>query len=202
MHIDIGYFRKIRADVHCFIIGNGPGLVDYDLSLIGGHLTIGTNRSFLVHEPDILMWSDRTIVEQYRNELLQLEKSGVLLLPKNSASNQVGYTCNQAYVAELKSTGACAAHFAFEMGCRKVVMLGCGCCYRGSMTNFYGVNKDHDGGTLDRCREGLRWVRERWGEERVVVDPSVEEFNAFCGEDSSGVFDVMRKLGVVLSRHR
>lgn len=70
---DISNFKIENPPTDIFILGNGNSLNDYTPKSLEGSFLIGTNRSWLWGESDILVWRDPRITEEL--DFFEIEKN-------------------------------------------------------------------------------------------------------------------------------
>ena len=150
-----------------FIIGNGPSVNDYDISLLKDYFTVGINRAFKVLDPTILMWQD---IELWMTERAILPKLKAVKYSRNASDPRgIAYQFklmpgpfrlapNPMVLFGKGSTGPLAFEFVHSLGCDPIVLIGYDCQYRDGMTDFYGINNHHKKHTLPNCSRGLKWI--------------------------------------------
>lgn len=84
---DRNYLRKLSGQYQsqrCFIIGNGPSLTAEDLSAIRGHISLASNKIYLIYpqtdwRPDFYTVEDALVMEQCYREIFDLQGSQKLM---------------------------------------------------------------------------------------------------------------------------
>jgi hypothetical protein len=185
--------------VPCFIIGNGPSLAWYDISLIEKHFSIGINRAFYKIDPTILLWQDLQLWHTDKHNLL---KTIAIKYCRDRADIQGRFYHFKLSIGDYSlpesasvlhgrgSSGPLAFQLAYILGCNPIVLLGCDCCYRDNKTNFYGINPMHKPHTLRNCRKGLRWIRDSKCGRDVINCSDNKEF-----DNTQDLRDVVRTIG-------
>lgn len=119
-------WKNILDGETVFIIGNGPSILEENLSLLDGRFSIGINRCFKIYDPTILFWQDR---EMYaKNELDQIRRTKAIKVCKDSINNNdefskfrvekgnFSFDVLPQRLQGLGCTGALAAQLAVTMG--------------------------------------------------------------------------------------
>ena len=151
-----------------FILGNGPSISDYDLTLLDDFFTLGTNRIFLIYDPTVLIWQDKQIHTNHRKEV---DESKSIKICRNIYDkrkeffnfelklNPYKFGENTDLLHGRGNTGVLAAQLAVAMGCSSLVLLGTDCSYaEDGRTDFWGKNKDHRKYTLRMCNIAMTWL--------------------------------------------
>ena len=155
-----------------FVLGNGPHLLDSDLSLIKDMFSIGTNRICRVFQPTILLWQDA--------ELLKTDEESILLSHSiklcrdisdtdrrfnhfSISNKQDRFGTDPSMLAMHGCSGALAVQVAAAMGANAIVLLGMDCDYSGGKTDFYGTNVDHKPHTVSCFHLAMKWVEKCCG---------------------------------------
>lgn len=198
-------WRDKFSNVPCFILGNGPSLLDHNLSLLDNYLTIGINRCFYVFDPTILMWQD---VALWRSEFPKLHNTQSIKVVRDVADPKRLYYNFQLRGGSFQfkhcthilhgrgSTGPLAVQFAVAMGCSPVVLLGMDCKLgKEGQTDFYGINKHWTNQTLGSCLRGLEFIK---NESPVPIINCSN--NELWKQDN--LFDVMDLFGTEFARGR
>lgn len=146
-----------------FMIGNGPSLLEHDLSLLDGRFTIGSNRAFLAYDPTILVWQDRGMYkcsEPTNTTLEDIRKTQAIKICRDVIDDHKEFNTFKLnrgkYEFEGKTdqlrgfgcTGAIACQLAYALGAGSLILLGYDAAYKGEKTDFYGKNSDHKDHTL------------------------------------------------------
>lgn len=151
-----------------FILGNGPSLLENDLSLIDHFFTIGMNRSYKALLPKILIWQDESLYEDCYEDLKTLPCAKVTTKEIDKDDIFSHFVINKSkfmfsgdpyYLYGGGCTSVLAIQMAVSMGFSSIVLLGCDCCYRGEQTDFYGLNKNHNSNTLMHFNNAMQWVK-------------------------------------------
>lgn len=159
---------KGRISGHpAFVLGNGPSLLDNDLSLLRGCFTIGINRIYKVFDPIILLWQDTSLMEDGLENILSCSAIKVCR-DRCNIDNQ--FTTFRSEGAKYRladkpnvlhgfgCSGALGIELAVVMGASSVVLLGMDCDYQDGKTDFYGVNADHGRYTVKNFHAAMSWV--------------------------------------------
>lgn len=158
-------------DVPAFILGNGPSLVDENLSVLDDYLTIGINRCFASpanYDPTVLFWQDIGLWNAEHNKLHNLQCLKVcrdISDPRHIYYNfylrggQYRFDNKTHILNGRGSTGPIAVEFAYALGCKPIILLGMDCKCREGNTDFYGVNTFHRPHTLSSCIKGLEFIK-------------------------------------------
>ncbi len=165
---NIRNWKNIFKDEPCFILGNGPSLIDHDLSLIKDTFSIGINRCFKVFIPTILIWQDDSIYEDCLNDLLYLPCAKITTFENNKNNYFTNFYLEKGKWKFNKRTdilygGGCTMSLSFQlavaMGASSLILIGCDGIYRKNKTNFYGENKYHTPNSLNSFQKSLEWLR-------------------------------------------
>lgn len=150
-----------------FIVGNGPSLLENDLSLIEKTFTIGINRAFRVILPKILIWQDESLYKDCYEDIVKLPCAKITKQSIDTKNIFTHFTLehgsfqfgkNPAILYGGGSTAALSVQLAVAMGCSSVVLLGCDCGYKDGKTDFYGSNKNHTTSTVPNFLAAMDWV--------------------------------------------
>lgn len=150
-----------------FIVGNGPSLLENDLSLINNCFTIGINRAFRVILPKILIWQDESLYADCYEDIVKLPCAKITkesIDSKNQFTHFVlehgsfKFGSNPSVMYGGGSTAALSVQLAVAMGFSSIVLLGCDCGYKNGKTDFYGTNKNHTITTVDNFLAAMDWV--------------------------------------------
>ncbi len=156
------------CDEPAFILGNGPSIIDENISLLEPFFTIGINRIFDIFDPTILFWQDIELWSDFWRKIIALES--IKVAESRSDPEKICVNFNRFMGKPQLSgkpdvlygggnTGLLAVQFAFALGCDPLILLGMDCNYRDNKTDFYGRNKYHKPHTLGWCKESLRWMK-------------------------------------------
>ena len=147
-----------------YVLGNGPTLQPLEyLQALASSFTIGVNRIMLSgFTPTVLLTVDDDINAECA---ATAAASGVLVVtgaargkwPATQIELRAG---DSAWTSEPTprrlhasgSSGVAAARWARALGCSVVYLLGMSATYADGMTDFYGVNGQHEAGTLSTLR--------------------------------------------------
>jgi len=165
---DLVHWTKALKNTPAFLVGNGPSLNKVNVKLLKQYFTIGINRCFLKIDPTILIWQDLALWVQEKNKVKKLK--ALKYCRKGSDLNSQIYhfqllqrkaklasTANALY--GRGSSGSLAFQLAYLLGCNPIILVGMDCRYKGSQTNFYGVNPMHRSHTLQFCKKALKWIK-------------------------------------------
>jgi len=179
-----------------FIIGNGPSLLENNISLIENYFTIGINRAFRVILPKILICQDESLYEDSYSSIRVLPCAKVTKKDIDNEDVFTHFTLEHGHFCFGKdpgvlygggSTAALAIQMAVAMSFSSIVLLGCDCCYKENKTDFYGENKNHTISTIPNFLAAMDWVKK---------ECPVEIFN--CGDAPQWpritLEDVIKKL--------
>jgi len=177
-----------------FVLGNGPSLPVDDLSCLRGCFTVGVNRILRSgFTPTVIVWADRTV---YQDDGEQMDASEALLVCDARRVRRPEHIGLKTWVGDHAlthdgspieltvngSTGCCAARWALNLGCRPVYLLGMKAAYRDNVTDFYGKNPHHRGGsTLSVMKKEMTRLRRDYGEEVLSVYDG-QTLRDFAGE--------------------
>jgi hypothetical protein len=140
----LGKYHNSHRGERCFILGNGPSLKKTDLSLLGGEITFGLNRIYLLFDSlgfttTYLVVINTLVIEQFSNEIHPL------MLPKfvswrgrhwiseseDTFFLDTDYTPPPAFsedvtgrVFEGATVTYVAMQLAFHMGFEEVILIG------------------------------------------------------------------------------
>ena len=157
-------------DVPCFILGNGPSILDHDLSALDDYFTIGLNRIFKLFDPTILLWQDISLWKteyHYIHNLQAMKVARDVADPRRVYYNfhlkGGGYKFDptKAHILYGRgSSGPIATQLAVALGCRPIILLGMD-CKRDSegRGDFYGENSPWLSHTLENCELGLQFIK-------------------------------------------
>lgn len=68
--IDASFFKDTHKDERAFLVGNGPSLKKFDMSLLDGETTFGVNMIYLLpFTPTYYLLEDRLVASDRRNEI-------------------------------------------------------------------------------------------------------------------------------------
>lgn len=164
----------LKGEHPIFILGNGPSLMDNDLSLLDPHLTIGINRVRQAHDPTILFWQDRTVwftsqKEIQKTKSIKVTRKGMVrpnLFPdylffilKGNRSSTYPASCRTEKLTGQNITHGVAVQFAEAMSPSCIILLGVDCEFRDGKTDYYGNNRFHRADMLQRCAEVTRGIK-------------------------------------------
>jgi hypothetical protein len=150
-----------------FVIGNGPSLLENDLSLLEGCFTIGINRIYKVFDPIILMWQDRGLMADGIENILDCSAIKVC---RDRCDKDGQFTTFSLKGPSYKMTdrpnvlygfgcsGVLGIELAVSMGASSVVLLGMDCDYQDGKTDFYGTNADHNRFTVKNFHSAMSWA--------------------------------------------
>jgi len=147
---DLSSWKDILKDEPCFILGNGPSLIDHNLNKLNNFFTIGVNRIIKVYCPTIIFWQDYNVLR---------DTSGPNYYP-NFTTKKQDWSENANILLEPMNTGGNAIVLASILGCNPIILLGCDCCFRDSKTNFYGKNYDYLGHEKELCIKYLKKIHQ------------------------------------------
>lgn len=165
-----------------FILGNGP-LLPRNLLPLDGFFTVGVNRIWLPpkdvdwpgdmpwYDPIVVQWTDneieRDVASRMRNsqaivfirDAINYLKKNPLIPYGNSQSPCHHPLASPEFVPATGNMGTAAALWAMTLGCSPVYLLGMSSHYMqkddGTLTNYYGVNKHHNGPSKRRMENAL-----------------------------------------------
>lgn len=164
----------LKGEHPIFILGNGPSLMDNDLSLLNPFLTIGINRVRQAFDPTILFWQDRTVwftskKEIQKTEAIKVTRKGMVkpnLFPNYlfftlQGNRQSGYPprCSTTKLVGQNITHGVTVQFAEAMNPSHIILLGIDCQFRDGKTDYYGDNRFHRKDMLSRCAEVSKKVK-------------------------------------------
>jgi hypothetical protein len=131
------------AGERCFIIGNGPSLIDTDLERLHGRFTFGLNRGYLLFDrlggpTTFLVAVNRHVIEQFGSELVSAGPTTFLSwrsrrhVPKAADVVFVRRAPSLTFSQDVARDGAwegatvtyMALQLAFHFGFREVVLVG------------------------------------------------------------------------------
>ncbi|NQU75027.1 MAG: hypothetical protein HQ546_01790 [Planctomycetes bacterium] len=151
-----------------FVLGNSPRLPVAQLKCLSGQFTIGVNRILRTgFTPTVILWVDDTV---YADDGKQIDESEALLICDGSVARHELHHGLKTWVGDAAlvhestptelcingNTGCCAARWALVLGCRPVYLVGMEAAYKGALTDFWGQNQYHHGGsTLNVMRKEL-----------------------------------------------
>ncbi len=150
-----------------FIIGNGPSLLENDLSKITEYFTIGINRAYKVLLPKILMWQDESLYKDCYDDIRILPCAKITRATIDSEDvfthfelkhGPFVFGSNPSVLHGGGSTAALAVQLGVSLGCSSLILLGCDCGYKNNMTDFYGLNKEHTSSTVPNFLAAMEWV--------------------------------------------
>ena len=163
-------WRDLFRDEPVFLIGNGPSVVDEDISPIKEYFTIGINRAFMVLDPAVLMWQDINLWNQEKDGVLRstavkicrdiADPSGKFFNFRIRTGEGFRLTETPDTLYGTGASGPLAFQLANALGCNPIVLIGYDCKYRPKQTDFYGINRDHQPHTISNCLRGLKWIKE------------------------------------------
>lgn len=153
-----------------FILGNGPSLIENDLSILDGFFTIGTNRIYKVFDPIVLLWQDKKLLEDGYDEITKSASIKICRKECNTSGEFTGFTLkgpeyslptDPSVLHGFGCSGALAVELGVSMGASSVVLLGMDCDYsKDGTTDFYGVNRDHNKFTVGNFHSAMLWVKD------------------------------------------
>ena len=161
--------NAIKGEV-AFVLGNGPHLLDNDLSLIEEMFSVGTNRICRVFQPTILLWQDAELLKTDKESVLQSRSIKVCRDISDTDrrfnhfsidGKQDSFGTDPSRLAVHGCSGVLAIQMAAAMGASNIVLLGMDCDYSGGKTDFYGTNVDHKSHTVSCFHTAMRWVAEK-----------------------------------------
>jgi hypothetical protein len=146
-------FQKIPKLWHseiCYILGGGPSLANFDVSLLNGKHVISVNNAYkLAYFSEVLFWGNCWWFEQHRKHLETFP--GMMIttcqyeinLPQRvmhvrQQLNRFGLGANCGLLTWNLNAGACAVDLAVQLGATTVVLLGY------DMRQIDGRNNWHD----------------------------------------------------------
>ncbi len=159
-------YNNVYKDKLCFIIGSGPSLHFQDLGMLDKHLTIAVNSGYLAFPNANFFVSDDWAVADwsyFSKDLVEAECTTVLLYEDNlqhAASmfgdravlfrHRRGYHLTEPYkheeyeyrIFEAQTSVGTAIHIAYNMGCRKIILLGIDDRYHEGKRYFWQFRKD------------------------------------------------------------
>jgi len=158
------------ADVPCFILGNGPSILDHDLSLLNNYFTMGLNRIFKLMDPTVILWQDISLWKteyHYIHNLQAIKVARDVADPRRIYYNfhlkGGGYQFDptKSHILHGRgSSGPIAAQLAVSLGCRPIVLLGMDCVRDSEgRGDFYGENEHWLPHTLENCELGLQFMK-------------------------------------------
>jgi len=159
---------NIIPNTPIFIMGNGPSLLDHDLSLLNSYFTIGINRTFFIYSPTVLFWQDRQLLRDHRDEINNCDSIKVCRDENDPNRKYLNFSLSNSNFKFEKRTdilfgrgnsGAIVAELAVAMGASSLILLGMDCSYRDGNNDFYGKNKDHSKYFLTMCNRGLSFIK-------------------------------------------
>tara|TARA_B100000614_G_scaffold262909_1_gene300767 strand:+ start:228890 stop:229609 length:720 start_codon:yes stop_codon:yes gene_type:complete len=152
-----------------FILGNGPSLLENDLTLIEQAFSIGLNRIYQVFDPTILLWQDKGL---YRDGIHHLDNCAAIKCCRVAVdregrwtnfrleSNPYKFHNKPHHLWGFGCSGALGVQLAVAMGANAIVMLGMDCDYEGpDKTDFYGKNEDHRPHTVRNFHKAAKWIQ-------------------------------------------
>lgn len=158
-------------DVPCFVLGNAPSILEYDLTPLERYFTIGVNRVFQLIDPTILLWQD---ISLWKSEYHKIHNLRALKVAREVADPRRlyynfhlkggAYRFEQPKKSHILfgrgSSGPIAVELAYSLGCRPIILVGMD-CQRGKNGegDFYGENKYWQPHTLDNCEIGLKFIQ-------------------------------------------
>lgn len=165
------------AGFPAFILGTGCSIDSVDLHLLDNYFTIGINRIYssrltsdIFYDPTILLWQDGTLNREdvYILEKLQAIKycrdvidSKRLYNNFNLKPGPYKFTKQTNVLYGSGSSGPLAVELAVGLGCNNIILLGMDCKKaEDGRTDFYGINKHWNAGTLPHCLAGLKAIKE------------------------------------------
>jgi hypothetical protein len=138
-------FQGIHNGQRCFIVANGPSLINTDLDLLRNEITFGLNRIYLNFErstfrPTYYVAINELILEQFSNEISQLTMPKflnwnrrayygspnaklVFLKPKMVVNDYFQYDLTRPLIVGATVTFV-ALQLAYYMGFQKVIVIG------------------------------------------------------------------------------
>lgn len=166
---DIEQWRGALRGQPVFVLGNGPSLVEHDLSLLNRCFTIGVNRVLKVFDPTILLWQDAEIYRDFADAIKQsravkicrdrCDRAG-LYHHFEVKSADYAFGPSPRLLSGLGCSGALAVELAVAMGAGSIVLLGMDCDYdKTGATDFYGVNVDHRAHTVPNFHLAMKWLQ-------------------------------------------
>ena len=186
-----------------FILGAGPSLLDHDLSLIKDYLSIGINRLYLRFLPIILFFQDNDIYTETEETIQSLDCikiSSYQNHPQHNIFSPEPFTGknpkNEFLIGEVgevvfnKSSLCMVIQFVYQWQCNPIIFIACDCCYRGEMTNFYGVNEKHYKKTLPNCNKCLTSIKEHITDRTII---SCSDNQVFERQNLTEVFPSLPK---------
>jgi len=189
-------WTKILENEPCFILGNGPSLIDENIHVLQDkYFTIGINSSCDLFDSTLLMWQDveffyskRKILPNLKSILFCRDSSDPLNLAYHFTLSNGNFILprNASILNGRGSSGPLAFELAYVLGCNPIVLLGFDCRHRDGKTDFYGINRFHKSHTMNSCKKGLKWIRDCQFDRKVIN----------CSDNS--VFPERRKLIDVL----
>ncbi len=166
----IRLWSKRLTGYPCFVLGNGPSILNYDLSLLNKFFTIGINRIFFLFDPTILFWQDIGLWNDCRKKILRLKSIKVATKDSDPKCVAVRFNAVDANPAFLMkpyklygrgNSGVLAVQMAVALGCSPIVLFGFdGRCINGK-TDFYGDNEHHNCRTMRMSMKYLKWIKKK-----------------------------------------
>lgn len=151
-----------------FILGNGPSLLENDLSLLDGCFSIGINRIYQVYDPTILLWQDKELSLKNKKAICDCSSIKVcrdrcnaenLFTPFSLSGPSYRISDNPSCLFGYGCSGALGIEMAVAMGAESITLLGIDCDYTpAGETDFYGKNKSHNRFTLKNFHNAIRWA--------------------------------------------
>lgn len=171
-------WTRILLDEPCFILGNGPSLIDENIHFLQEkYFTIGINSSCDLFDSTLLMWQDieffyskRKILSSLKSILFCRDTSDPMNLAYHFSLEGGGFSLprNASVLYGRGSTGPLAFQLAYILGCNPIVLLGFDCKSRDGKTDFYGINKFHKTHTMNSCKRGLKWLKDCQFERKII----------------------------------
>lgn len=171
-------WTKVLTGEPCFILGNGPSILNHNVNLLyDRYFTLGINSSYKLLDSTMLMWQDVEFFYSYRKDLTSLKSilfSRDISDPLNIAyhftlqSGKFDLPRNASVLHGMGTSGPLAFQLAYVLGCNPIVLLGCDCKHKDEKTDFYGVNRFHKSHTMINCKRGLKWLKECQFERTII----------------------------------
>ena len=171
-------WAKVLQGEPCFILGNGPSILEHNVTLLTDrYFTLGINSSHKLIDSTMLLWQDveffyssRKVLPSLKAILFARELSDPLNIAFHFSLQSGGFQLpkNLSVLHGMGATGPLAFQVAYTLGCNPIVLLGCDCKYQDGKTDFYGVNRFHKPHTLKTCKRGLKWIRDCQNEREII----------------------------------
>jgi len=171
-------WSKILLNEPCFILGNGPSILNHNVNLLNDrYFSLGINSSYQLLDSTMLLWQDieffyssRKILPSLKSILFSRDTSDPLNIAMHFTLQTGGFKLprNPSILHGMGATGPLAFQTAYVLGCNPIILLGFDCMYKDGMTDFYGVNRFHKPHTLKTCKRGLKWIKNCQFERKII----------------------------------